>query len=84
MNKDFRGEFLNPFNKEGNFIWCELDSYSGEYDILITSKWYPPILYKNVYIGKKRKIIIIIDYSKFEIGNKHLQIREVEGSFRTQ
>lgn len=69
-------ELCNPFEENYDFKSYSIDIKSGQYDVLVQSKNFPLILYKDVIIKDRKELFLIIDYSKIDTTNMRLQLRK--------
>lgn len=69
-------ELCNPFEENYDFKSYSIDIKVGQYDVLVQSKNFPLILYKDVIIKDRKELFLIIDYSKIDSTNRRLQLRK--------
>lgn len=69
-------ELCNPFEEKYDFKSYSIDIKFGKYDVLVQSKNFPLILYKDVIIKDRKELFLIIDYSKIDSTNMRLQLRK--------
>lgn len=69
-------ELCNPFEANYDFKSYSIDIKSGQYDVLVQSKKFPLILYKDVVVKDRKELFLIIDYLKIDTTSMRLQLRK--------